>query len=69
MPHFCGTMHNVRTRLGFAEPEADNREWRPPTHEEIARLAYSYWEARGYRGGSPPEDWSRAERVLTSHDS
>jgi uncharacterized phage protein gp47/JayE len=40
-----------------------------PTHEEIARLAYSYWEARGYRGGSPLEDWFRAERVLTSHDS
>lgn len=28
--------------------------------EEIARLAYSYWEARGH-GGSAEEDWLRAE--------
>ena len=33
--------------------------------EEIARLAYSYWEARGYQGGSAEEDWFRAERELT----
>jgi hypothetical protein len=31
-------------------------------HEEIARLAYSYWEARGCTGGSAEEDWLRAER-------
>jgi hypothetical protein len=30
--------------------------------EEIARLAYSYWEARGGQGGSPEEDWARAEQ-------
>jgi len=35
-----------------------------PTDEEIARLAYSYWEARGCQGGSPEEDWHRAEREL-----
>ena len=35
-----------------------------PTHEEISRLAYSYWESRGERGGSPWEDWLRAEREL-----
>jgi hypothetical protein len=35
-----------------------------PTHEEIAELAYSYWEARGGHGGSPWEDWLRAEREL-----
>jgi DUF2934 family protein len=34
--------------------------------EEIARLAYAYWEARGREGGSPEEDWFRAERELTS---
>ena len=32
--------------------------------EEIANLAYSYWEARGSQGGSPEEDWSRAEREV-----
>jgi hypothetical protein len=30
--------------------------------EKIALLAYSYWEQRGCRGGSPEEDWYRAER-------
>ncbi len=33
-------------------------------HSEIARLAYSYWEARGYQGGSSEEDWYRARDEL-----
>jgi hypothetical protein len=37
-----------------------------PAHEQIARLAYSYWEARGYRDGSPEEDWVRAEQEILS---
>jgi hypothetical protein len=60
-------MHSLRTRLGPTELDAGNREWRPPTHEEVAHLAYSYWQARGCRGGSPWEDWFRAERELRSH--
>jgi hypothetical protein len=32
--------------------------------EAIAQLAYSFWEARGFTGGSPEEDWLRAEREL-----
>lgn len=35
-----------------------------PTHEDIARLAYSYWEARGCQGGSQDEDWLRAVAEL-----
>jgi len=35
-----------------------------PSHEDIAALAYSYWEARGCQGGSPEEDWLRAEQEL-----
>ncbi len=31
---------------------------------EIARLAYSYWLERGCQGGSPEDDWLRAEREL-----
>ena len=34
------------------------------TEEEIARLAFSYFEQRGYQGGSPEEDWLRAEEEL-----
>jgi Protein of unknown function (DUF2934) len=35
-----------------------------PLHEEIAALAYSFWEARGCQGGSQEEDWLRAEEEL-----
>jgi len=35
-----------------------------PTHEDVAALAYSYWVARGYQGGTAEEDWLRAEREL-----
>jgi hypothetical protein len=35
-----------------------------PCDPRIAELAYSYWEARGRPGGSPWEDWFRAEREL-----
>jgi hypothetical protein len=37
-----------------------------PTFEEIAQLAYCYWEARGYQGGSSEHDWLRAEQELRS---
>jgi hypothetical protein len=35
--------------------------------EAISRLAYSYWEARGYVGGSAEEDWLRAEQELRAN--
>ena len=34
------------------------------THEDVAKLAYSSWEARGCQGGSPQDDWLRAEQQL-----
>lgn len=37
------------------KPMADRRE-------QIAKIAYGYWEARGFQPGSPEEDWLRAER-------
>lgn len=37
-----------------------------PTHEEISRLAYFYWESRGRPHGSSVEDWFRAERDLNN---
>ncbi len=36
----------------------------PPEYDKVAVLAYSYWEARGYQGGSAEEDWLRAEEEL-----
>jgi DUF2934 family protein len=35
-----------------------------PSHQEIAALAYTFWAGRGYQGGSPEEDWGRAEKEL-----
>jgi|SRR6185369_1061105 len=35
-----------------------------PSREEVAAQAYLYWEARGCQGGSPEEDWLRAEEEL-----
>jgi hypothetical protein len=35
------------------------------THEEIAKLAYSYWIAGGRRDGTALSDWLHAERVLS----
>jgi hypothetical protein len=32
--------------------------------DEIALLAYGYWEERGRPEGSPEEDWYRAETEL-----
>jgi DUF2934 family protein len=32
--------------------------------EQIARLAYSYWEDRHGQGGTAEEDWYRAEQEL-----
>lgn len=37
---------------------------RTATREDIARLAYSYWEQRDFQPGSPEEDWFRAEKEL-----
>jgi hypothetical protein len=34
--------------------------------DAVARLAYSYWEARGSQSGSPEADWLRAEQELGS---
>ena len=43
---------------------ATDDELAAPTHDKVAELAYSYWEARGGICGSPWEDWFRAEQEL-----
>jgi hypothetical protein len=60
MANFSVKTHTPRTPLQRYEPKPR----RTPSHQEIARLAYSYWEARGRRHGSAEEDWYRAEREL-----
>jgi hypothetical protein len=38
---------------------------RPPSHSEIARLAYFFYQMRGRRDGRDIDDWLAAERELT----
>lgn len=40
-----------------------------PSYDEVAALAYSYWEARGCQGGSQEADWLRAENELRNRAS
>lgn len=48
-------------------PETTDQQTAPqPTREQVAQLAYSYWEARGFQGGRPEDDWIRAEQELLS---
>ena len=39
-----------------------NSLFQPLSHEEVAQRAYSFAQERGFLGGSPTEDWMRAER-------
>jgi hypothetical protein len=60
MGHSSGRLHASRTERLVPRAEVVVR----PAHEEIARLAYSYWEQSGRQSGSAHEDWLRAEREL-----
>jgi len=51
------------------EQEVQN-EIRPQiSHDEITKLAHALWEARGGQGGSPEEDWFRAEEMILRSQS
>jgi hypothetical protein len=54
---------------GTAIMETNSAPGALPSQEEIAALAYSYWEARTYQGGSSEEDWLRAETELRERQS
>ena len=62
MTHSCARTHAGRARRELHQSPAIAVS--APTHEEIARLAYANWEARGRQDGSPEEDWYSAEREL-----
>lgn len=74
-----GTQGNGSPKTGREAPRAARRRTAQPRSPEsvamaaateqeirgeIARLAYLLWEARGGNGGSPEEDWLRAEREI-----
>lgn len=47
-----------------SEPSAPTDNPEVTSFQEVAELAYRYWQARGCPDGSPEEDWFRAEREL-----
>ncbi len=59
--HWRPVVHRSRTR---PEDPAKPKQPQCVSRERIARLAYSYWEARGRVHGYAAEDWLRAERDL-----
>ena len=56
-----------------ADPAVENHhangQERSVNHDEIARLAHSYYQERGGRHGYHVDDWIRAERELRSRAS
>ncbi len=52
-------MQSVATPAAHAAPAMSETE-------EIALVAYLYSEARGFQGGSPEEDWLRAELEVSA---
>lgn len=64
MTHTCARTQINRPRRDLWQMPVVVPSAPAPTHEEIAHLAYTYWEARGRRHGSHQEDWYRAEREL-----
>jgi hypothetical protein len=58
----------IKTTVLASEPESSPESMAAAVsvQERIALLAYNYWEQRGGIGGSPEEDWFRAEREILS---
>jgi hypothetical protein len=60
------TVSTASVRVSEGRPSAEFLHTSVSIQEKIALLAYTYWEQRGRTGGSPEEDWFRAEREIFS---
>ena len=65
------TKTSAKTRKPAIKKEKVARTAKPakPSHEEIERLAKSYWAARGGNDGDAEQDWLRAEQELLNKAS
>src|SRR5215472_451819 len=52
------------TEITVPAPQQAPAAVHAPKHEDISIRAYLIAEARGFQGGSPEDDWFRAEREL-----
>lgn len=53
-------------KKGFAGAWPGRPDSRPPSREEIARLAYRHAQERNFAPGGEVDDWLEAERELNS---
>jgi hypothetical protein len=60
--------HKARTSREYTEASRETGQEELAAsisiQEKVALLAYSYWEKREGQGGSPEEDWYRAEKEI-----
>jgi hypothetical protein len=62
-----GATHSRKPGATMATSETESIDMASQVDPEaVARLAYSYWEARGGVGGTPEDDWFRAELELVT---
>ena len=59
-PKRSATMKHAKAKVMQADPLAPA----PLDRDKVALVAYLRWEARGFQGGSPEEDWVAAEQEL-----
>jgi hypothetical protein len=57
MARRTGTVKSIDSGFTNAAEMDSNRE-------QLSRLAYTLWQARGCPDGSPDEDWLKAEQEL-----
>jgi hypothetical protein len=56
------TVKHSKAAAPVAESPAIVETMTLSAHDRIAKIAYGYWEARGFETGCPEQDWLRAER-------
>jgi Protein of unknown function (DUF2934) len=54
----------IPVAVSLSEPLAPTEISEERHFQDIATLAYQYWQARGCPYGSPDEDWFKAEYEL-----
>lgn len=64
------TKHSKAKVANIVEPEPQLvTQAAPLDRDEVAVVAYLRWEARGFQGGSPEEDWLIAEEEVKARSA
>ncbi len=72
-----GTKHARATRIEVPQEPSSKQVVEEPEaasavsidYAEVARLAYHNWQARNGHGGSPEEDWMKAEQEVIARST